>query len=201
MWMWRTDAGEVPSGVRHLEFSSGSERLLAITYAFYMYKYINSRLDVLSEKRKPAGNRPGVSGCSAGVLLILRWCVFPKVLLSERLDASSELLGMVLAESRSALEFSGRRSLSRYARRFPAYVYIILLYLHKMIPNCFLLSQPHCLLRRIGNHSRSHDLTGGFPSHCLQQQSQQKHHQSKTVAWPPHFVCHVRKETSEVFSI
>ena len=59
MWMWRTDAGEVPSGVRHLEFSSGSERLLAITYAFYMYKYINSRLDVLSEKRKPAGNRPG----------------------------------------------------------------------------------------------------------------------------------------------
>ena len=23
----------------------------------------------------------------------------------------------------------------------------------------------------------------------------------KTVAWPPHFVCHVRKETSEVFSI
>ena len=41
MWMWRTDAGEVPSGVRHLEFSSGSERLLAITYAFYMYKYIN----------------------------------------------------------------------------------------------------------------------------------------------------------------
>lgn len=53
MWMWRTDAGEVPSGVRHLEFSSGSERLLAITYAFYMYKYINSRLDVLSEKRKP----------------------------------------------------------------------------------------------------------------------------------------------------
>lgn len=48
MWMWRTDAGEVPSGVRHLEFSSGSERLLAITYAFYMYKYINSRLDVLS---------------------------------------------------------------------------------------------------------------------------------------------------------
>lgn len=76
MWMWRTDAGEVPSGVRHLEFSSGSERLLAITYAFYMYKYINSRLDVLSEKRKPAGNRPGVSGCSAGVLLILRWCGF-----------------------------------------------------------------------------------------------------------------------------
>ena len=72
MWMWRTDAGEVPSGVRHLEFSSGSERLLAITYAFYMYKYINSRLDVLSEKR----NRPGVSGCSAGVLLILRWCGF-----------------------------------------------------------------------------------------------------------------------------
>lgn len=52
MWMWRTDAGEVPSGVRHLEFSSGSERLLAITYAFYMYKYINSRLDVLSEKRR-----------------------------------------------------------------------------------------------------------------------------------------------------
>lgn len=76
MWMWRTDAGEVPSGVRHLEFSSGSERLLAITYAFYMYKYINNRLDVLSEKRKPAGNRPGVSGCSAGVLLILRWCGF-----------------------------------------------------------------------------------------------------------------------------
>lgn len=70
MWMWRTDAGEVPSGVRHLEFSSGSERLLAITYA------LNSRLDVLSEKRKPAGNRPGVSGCSAGVLLILRWCGF-----------------------------------------------------------------------------------------------------------------------------
>lgn len=29
-----TDAGEVPSGVRHLEFSSGSERLLAITLRF-----------------------------------------------------------------------------------------------------------------------------------------------------------------------
>ncbi len=55
MWMWRTDAGEVPSGVRHLEFNSGSERLLAITYAFYMYKYINSRLDVLSEKESQQG--------------------------------------------------------------------------------------------------------------------------------------------------
>lgn len=87
MWMWRTDAGEVPSGVRHLEFSSGSERLLAITYAFYMYKYINSRLDVLSEKRKPAGNRPGRIG--------------------------------MFCRSRSALEFSGRRSLSRYARAVP----------------------------------------------------------------------------------
>ena len=58
MWMWRTDAGEVPSGVRHLEFSSGSERLLAITYAFYMYKYINSRLDVLSEKKKASREPP-----------------------------------------------------------------------------------------------------------------------------------------------
>ena len=82
MWMWRTDAGEVPSGVRHLEFSSGSERLLAITYAFYMYKYINSRLDVLSEKRKPAGNRPGGWGWCGGVQRFFLWCglvVFNKI--------------------------------------------------------------------------------------------------------------------------
>lgn len=30
----------------------------------------------ISRIQKPAGNRPGVVGCSAGVLLILRWCGF-----------------------------------------------------------------------------------------------------------------------------
>ena len=85
-----------------------------------------------SRIQKPAWNRPGVVGCSAGVLLILRWCG-------------------------STLEVSGRRSPSRYARAVPCVRSLNIKYtnryiLHKMILSRFFLSQTNRLTGRIGDY-------------------------------------------------